>query len=450
MAAKTDRADVLILGAGVCGLAAASVLGDRAIVLERESRPGGLVRTECRDGYWFDHVIHLLYFPDAATERRVQELIGPVLASCAPVAWVECGGGTARFPLQTHLGQLEPDSLIRCIRDFAAACFGPAVEQPRNYEEMLKTTFGEALCELFFFPYNRKMWRRPLASLAPAGFHWNIARPAFEEVLAGALEPDSVARAYNASGWYPRPPRDAPIRGMEVLSSALASQVPDLRLETNVEEIDPENRRVLARDASGSRWLQYGDTCLCTLPLPVAVGIVRSAPPELVEDCSRLSWNRVSTIALAVKGPRPQGSGHWRYYSDERLLFTRLVFLTEFDPDCAPEDGWAMLAEVTERSESPRRPDVELVQQVCADIEAVGVLNSACRVVHSEVIIADPAYVVFTPDNRAIMERARTFLEDVGIVPLGRYGRWEYSSMGQVMRDGFSWAEGRLAGGGTR
>ena len=77
-------ADVVILGGGVTGLAAGSVLRDRAIVLERDARPGGLVRTEPIDGYWFDTVLHLLHLSDAGVERRVRALMSGTLAPCAP------------------------------------------------------------------------------------------------------------------------------------------------------------------------------------------------------------------------------------------------------------------------------------------------------------------------------------------------------------------------------
>src|SRR5688572_13589476 len=103
------HADVLILGAGVTGLTAAWELGDRAIVLERSSRPGGLVRTHRFGDYWFDRVLHLLYFQDPQTEERVRALMGDDLAPCAPRAWCETSAGTTRFPFQMHLGGLDPE-----------------------------------------------------------------------------------------------------------------------------------------------------------------------------------------------------------------------------------------------------------------------------------------------------------------------------------------------------
>ena len=53
--------DVLVIGAGVAGLAAGWALDQKACVLEAEARPGGLVKTEKLKEYWFDHVLHLLH-----------------------------------------------------------------------------------------------------------------------------------------------------------------------------------------------------------------------------------------------------------------------------------------------------------------------------------------------------------------------------------------------------
>src|SRR5947209_9766180 len=184
-----EECDLLILGAGLAGLTAATELGDGALVLEQHDRPGGLVRTENFDGYWFDHVIHVLHFSDAETKSRVLPLLDGVMAPCPPVAWVECAAGRVRYPFQLHLGGLDSAAAAACLRDFAEVTFGP--QQPAaDYESMLLKSFGRAMCETFFFPYNLKVWKRPLHTLAPSGFQWNIIRPTFEQVLHGALRPE--------------------------------------------------------------------------------------------------------------------------------------------------------------------------------------------------------------------------------------------------------------------
>jgi protoporphyrinogen oxidase len=437
--------DVAVLGAGVCGLAAASVLGDRALVLEGQDRPGGLVRTECFDGYWFDRVLHLLHFRDDETQRRIQDLVGDVLHRCPPDASIVTEHGRARFPLQMNLSGLHPETVVRCVRDFAAASFGGTDLAPDDYETLLLETFGQGLCETFFFPYNRKLWQRPLSELAPGGFVWNIQRPDFTDVLRGALGLGSKEQAYNVNAWYPRPPPDAPVRGMEVLSQALAGQVQNLLLGHRVEALDPQNQLVRVANKAGSMEVRYREGCLSTLPMPMALQMCSGVPQSLLDDCRKLTWNRVRSVMFALRGPRPEGVDAWTYYTDESLAFTRLIHTCQFDPRCAPPGGWGLMAEIPEPGEQPLQQIDAFIQRVTDDVLRCGAVPDGCEILHAHVLDASPAYVVFSRENHQVMGDVRGWLDEAGISCLGRYGRWEYSSMAQVMRDGFEWAEAFLA-----
>src|SRR5437588_422837 len=89
--------------------------------------------------------------------------------ACSPGAG--CAAGRVRYPFQLHLGGLDSAAAAACLRDFAEVAFGP--QQPAaDYESMLLKSFGRAMCETFFFPYNLKVWKRPLHTLAPSGFQW--------------------------------------------------------------------------------------------------------------------------------------------------------------------------------------------------------------------------------------------------------------------------------------
>jgi protoporphyrinogen oxidase len=439
---SVEEKDIIILGGGLCGLSAASVLGDRATVLERDDRPGGLVRTTSFNGYWFDHVLHLLYFSDLKTEDRIRHLLGDILAWCPPEAWVDTNDGIVRYPFQMHLGGLNQDVVIRCLSDLAKVTFNPLPQKPSNFEEMLLSTFGRGMCEAFLFPYNQKVWKRSLQTLAPSGFQWTITHPNFEQVLKGALLLEQEVSSYNAEGWYPRPPKDSPIRGMEVLSQALATQVSDLRLEHIVESIDLESRTVFTRHQGREVAFRYQDACCSTIPLPYLLTICRQTPHSLREASQKLVCNRVLTIAICIRGPRPEGRGHWRYYADSSLIFSRLVYMNAFDPNITPDDGWGLMAEITEPAEDRLHKTEAILERVCADIARAGALPADCQIVESHLLqVVDPAYVVFTVENGEVIEQARSFFLAQNVVPLGRYGRWEYSSMSQVLRDGFAWGE---------
>jgi protoporphyrinogen oxidase len=227
---------------------------------------------------------------------------------------------------------------------------------------------------------------------------------------------------------------------MEVLSRALAARVPRLHVRHAVETIDSAMQMVTVRVGEEWRRFHWRRACVSTLPLPVTVRACRGAPEALRHACDNLPRNRVLSAALCVRGPRPANSGHWRYYPDQDLVFTRLVFLHQFDPSCAPENGWPLLAEIPLPAEEPTPDPAALLARVESDVRRVGLLPSGSSIVEARVIANDPAYVVFRASDQGIGAEACAFLRSQGIEPLGRYGRWEYSSMAQVLQDGFRWA----------
>jgi len=437
-----EDCEVVVLGGGLGGLAVGSTLGKRAVVLEREERPGGLVQTPCFDGYWFDRVIHLLYFADPPTETRVREIVGDDLKPCRPLVYSETSAGVARFPLQNHLYGLDPQVVTQCLHDFAEVTFKDDTSKaPADFEESLLRTFGRGLCELFMFPYNEKVWKRPLSELAPSGFQWNVSRPSLAKILEGALVPAKETVAHCANGWYPRPPSGSPVRGMEVVSQALAAVTPGLRLRHSVTSVDLEKRLVDYVDPDGAPGrLRYDHLC-STLPLPAFVKMCTAVPDWLSTASSGLMRNRVLSVAISLKGPRPEGTGHWRYHADRDIAFTRLIYMHEFDPEMAPSDGWNILAEIIEPAEWPLQSEASIVDRVVTDAYKVGAIRPEHEVVGRHLMVIDPAYVVFNRHSQDAVPRAREFFAGQGVEMLGRYGRWEYSSMAQVMRDGFAWAE---------
>ena len=70
----------VILGAGLAGLSTAVHLRRagyrRYALVEREARPGGLCRSETRDGYTFDYTGHFLHLNDPAIRRLAGRWLG--------------------------------------------------------------------------------------------------------------------------------------------------------------------------------------------------------------------------------------------------------------------------------------------------------------------------------------------------------------------------------------
>ena len=115
------KTDVLIIGAGITGLSAGAMLGERATVLEKRIRVGGTALSYNFDGYWFDHTVHFLLMEDKELLSWIQSLMGDTLKVSPLVVWVQTDEGSVRYPLQLNLGGLSKEAQIRCVSDFCKA-----------------------------------------------------------------------------------------------------------------------------------------------------------------------------------------------------------------------------------------------------------------------------------------------------------------------------------------
>ena len=434
--------EFLILGAGVTGLAAGVELEKSAIILEKENRPGGLVRSHCFNGnYWFDHVLHLLHFKDKAIQSRIESLLGPILKPCPPIAWIECKEGNVLYPFQLNLGGLNEDARNRCISDYAKVYFQKnGHKKELNYKEYLKETFGDAMSEIFYFPYNTKLYKYPLDKIAVEEIVWNLHRPSFEEILQGGFQPNILRVTYNTNAFYPQPPKGSRLRGMEVLSQALAKRTYNLKLNSTVTSIDLKSKTAWTLNEGVKKKFVFHDQCLSTIPLTQLMHLCSDVPGSLLKEVNQLEYTKVFSVALCIKGDRPKNTGHWRYYTDPELPFTRLIFMTEFDPYCAPPDGWGLLAEITWNHRGPEPDKKVLIEEIITALKKISLIDDQSTIIGKHIWTADPAYVIFTFDTERIVNNCFEFLEKYGVTCLGRYGKWEYSSMYQNIKAGFDWA----------
>ncbi|MCE7061625.1 NAD(P)/FAD-dependent oxidoreductase [Dyadobacter sp. CY343] len=430
--------EVVLLGAGITGLAAASELGESATVFERSERPGGLVKSHCfNDGYWFDHVLHIFHCNKPDILKKVNEIVGPLLAECPPVAWIETAAGVVRYPFQLNLGSLSTEAKINCVKDFSHAFYQQKDFSGMSYGEYLTNAFGKTMCDLFYYPYNEKLWKLPLDEISTNGQLWNLHRPSFDEILRGLVEPNVLRETYNTNAFYPRPEINAPLRGMEILSQGFSRKVKKLNLSSEIVHVNPRKRTVsYARNGQVNEY-GYDRHCLSTIPLPALMHLCEGVPDHLLRDVKKLKWVKVLSIALSIKGARPVNPGCWRYFTDSEAPFTRLVFMTEFDTNNAPEEGWGLLVEIPLSADDPSALEEPIQEKAIKAIKKAGFVSDDHEIIGIHKWLADPAYVVFTPETRQIIDHCHEYLAQFDITSGGRYGSWEYSSMSRNIEDGF-------------
>lgn len=148
---KADDRDVVVVGAGIAGLAAAWELRDRdVLVLEADSRVGGRIRSESRGAVWLNFGAHVFSGPESASGRLLAEAgvrAAPAPGKLAAVSLngkLVSSGPVESFPFRLPLSPRSRLALVRtgvklrlAVRRYAAVAAPRAGEPPAARQQRM-------------------------------------------------------------------------------------------------------------------------------------------------------------------------------------------------------------------------------------------------------------------------------------------------------------------------
>ena len=419
---------ICVLGAGLSGLSCALHLaraGADVHVHERAAAVGGIASTDRVDRFLFDRTGHWLHLRDPATRALVDELLPGELSEVERHARVLSHDTLVRYPFQANTWGLPPPVVRDCLLGFVEALRRQDAGQaaPRDFHEYILHHLGEGIARHFMVPYNTKMWGVHPREITAAWCSRFVPRPSLEEVVSGAVGCHADGLGYNACFLYPRR------GGIGVLADALAAALPGgPTLAHPARRIDWRARRVEFDDGPRS----YG-RLVCTLPLPLLVRLLVDPPEEVAAAAGRLRWTTVAYVNYGCRGEVNRGH-HWVYVPEERFPFYRVGSYSNVAPHLAPAGHGSLYVET-----SAAGPDVDwgaLLPRIRAGLVEAGLLPSEDAIVVEDPRLIPVAYVVFDHACHEARAEVTGFLEEAGILPIGRYGAWTYGSMEDAMING--------------
>ncbi|MFO1009155.1 MAG: FAD-dependent oxidoreductase [Planctomycetota bacterium] len=422
---------IAILGAGVSGLALARFLVEGGVgahqlsLFEAASVAGGLCRSKTVQGFTYDVAGgHILYSKDAHALGWMIEHSG------GEDAYVKQPRNTrirfehrwVNYPFENGLGDLPPQANFECLKGYVEAWHARRVAQssaPTEFGAWVKWRFGEGIARHFMDPYNAKVWKRDLDFLTSDWVAGRVPDAPVDDVLRASVGIRTEGYTHQSSFHYPKR------GGFQAITDGLAATLERrIRLNTPVAE--------LVKTKNGWRVnAEEFDVVVSTLSLTDLPRVVKGMPDAVARACTGLEYNGLVCILLALRRPaHPELS--WIYLPHEiQGPANRVTYMSNYAKELAPPEHASLSCEITVQGGAPM-PGTEVEQQTIDGLVRAGLLR------RDEVLFTDrsevrQAYVVF---DHAYHDRRRValgWLEDEDLIPLGRFGRFEYDNSDQCV-----------------
>lgn len=423
----TEARTILIVGAGLAGLAAAHRLGDRPYrLIEAEDSAGGLCRSIRTGGFTFDYTGHLLHIKRPEIRDLVFGLVGEQsLLRIDRRSGVYSHGTFTDYPFQVNTHGLPKWVARECVMGFAETLQKRVdLGEDPSFRRWALATFGEGICKHFMIPYNQKLFCADLESVTADWVSWSIPKPTWSDVVRGSVGRSAKAFGYNPSFLYPA------VGGIDVLPKAFLPRVRPPQLSTSVTSVNAARRE--ARLSSGET-IRY-TTMVSTMPLPRLLERIEDLPPEVGEAAKRLRYVSVVNLNLGFDAPCPVPH-HWLYFPEPDFPFYRVGIYSNLSPASVPPGHSAFYVEIAHRPDEASDP-AALEHSVVKRLGRIGLVPPSAKVSARALIDIPCAYVIHDRHRLEFLPGATRFLERHGILSVGRYGAWEYSAMEDALWHG--------------
>lgn len=199
---------IAVIGAGISGLSIAQMLKDNhdIVIFEADSRAGGIIKCDSINGNLFHrtggHVFNTKHqdVSDWFWKHfdKEKEFIKAQRNSAVSLD----DGSMIPYPIENHAYMLGEIKLKAIIEDWLSIAKS-LNKEPANFEEFLHYRFGETLYELYFKPYNYKVWRRSLTQVPLSWLEGKLPMPTVEEMIYNNINHVKEQSFVHSSFYYP-------------------------------------------------------------------------------------------------------------------------------------------------------------------------------------------------------------------------------------------------------
>lgn len=144
------------------------------------------------------------------------------------------GGIKIPYPIENHVYLFDTDTQMKFINDLIKMAKYEGFE-PTNFEEFLKGCFGETLYDIYFKPYNEKVWRRDLRQVPLSWLEGKLPMPTVAEMIFNNINHVKEKAFVHSTFWYEKN------NGSQFLADKMAEDL-DIRYNKEITSVSYDGK----------------------------------------------------------------------------------------------------------------------------------------------------------------------------------------------------------------
>lgn len=380
-----DKKEVVILGAGIGGLAAGYFLARtgkyRMTVLEKDSVAGGMCGSFTHDGFTLDYGAHKIYSVIPGILDEIINLMGSRLIRLPKKNRLFLRGHLVDYPLR--LGNLArtlgPAMFLSLGSGYAFQLLTGIFRgsSAASYEEYIIKRFGRPAYELVFEPLADKVWGQP-STLHPEMARTRVPSSGGLEIILKLLGIKKESAQTNAEFFY------YPRTGFGDFPAALREKIEEtdgkVFTDADVMGLKLANGKVSSVECSVRGELQSFpcDLLISSIPLQDLGNLIfKGADQEFNGAAGSLQFRHLVLAYVFINRPLVLDD-QWIFFPEKKFVFSRIFEQKQMNPELCPADKTAICCDFTcaEDSWQWRASDDELAKKCVEGLVSAGFIKT--------------------------------------------------------------------------
>lgn len=400
---------ISIIGSGISGISLANFLNsnqdNKVEIFEKESKIGGLIKCDLVNGNLFHKVgghvfnskneIVLDWF--WSYFNKEQEFI-----SNERNAKILMNNQFIGYPIENYIYQL-PEVTVRNIINELAEKVNIKNDNSDNFEKFLIDNFGNELYQLYFKPYNNKIWQTELSKIPLEWLEGKLPMPNLKTILISNIIRSKETNMVHSKFWYPKQ------GGSQFIIDRLSK---DLIINTQnpISSINFINGDLVLNNKIITNNIIY------TGNIKNLSNIIQIKDDELIRNLQNVN-HFISNGTSNMLCETDETDLSWLYIPENKYKAHRIIYTGNFSPNNNSKN-------ITRKTCVVEFSGKHSKDTMLSELDSLP--GNLKYITHN---YEENSYVIQNSETRKIISDLKNVLKKYNIFLHGRFAEWEYYNM---------------------